>query len=201
MNTWKEECQMVLRELGGHAYLSDIYKKFYEIHTRPIIKNSNACIRDALERGSAESEKFDGTALFYMVEGKSKGHYGLIIQDESEFDLTADDDEFCEGKEMLKLHLTRERNQYIITKSKQRFKREHDGKLFCEICGFDFSEKYGELGIGFIEAHHIKPISEMQADEKTKIEDIVMVCSNCHNMIHRRKPWTTKDKLKCILNE
>ena len=33
-------------------------------------------------------------------------------------------------------------------------------------------------------------------EEKTKIEDIVMLCSNCHSMIHRKKPWTTKDNLK-----
>lgn len=34
MNTWKEECVLVLTQLGGHAYLKDIYKKFLEIHTR-----------------------------------------------------------------------------------------------------------------------------------------------------------------------
>ena len=76
---------------------------------------------------------------------------------------------------------------------------EHNNKLFCEACGFDFSDKYVDLGIGFIEAHHIKPIAKMKQNEKTKIEDIVMLCSNCHSMIHRKKPWTTKDNLKSIL--
>lgn len=199
MNTWKEECIFVLENLGGHAYLKDIYDKFLEIHTRSITKNYKASIRDALEKGSSESEKFTGTALFYMVEGKSKGHYGLIKQDKTTFDLTTDDDEFCERKEMLKLHLIRERNQYLITKAKQKFKIEHNNRLFCEICGFDFTEKYGDLGVDFIEAHHIKPISEMSKDEKTKIEDIVMLCSNCHSMIHRKKPWITKENLKKIL--
>lgn len=199
MKTWKEECVFVLENLGGHAYLKDIYEKFLEIHTRPITKNYEASIRDALEKGSAESEKFEGTALFYMVDGKNKGHYGLLKQNEQSFDLTTDDDEFCEGKEMLKSHLIRERNQYLITKSKQKFKSEHNGKLFCEVCGFDFSEKYGNLGAGFIEAHHVKPVSEMGRNEKTRIEDIVMLCSNCHSMIHRKKPWITKDNLKKIL--
>ena len=199
MNTWKEECVLILEKLGGHAYLKDVYEKFLEIHTRPIIENYKAAIRDTLEKGSSESEKFDGTALFYMVEGKNKGHYGLINQDKATFDLTSDDDEFCEGKELLKLHLMRERNQYLITKAKQKFKIEHNNKLFCEACGFDFVEKYGDLGIGFIEAHHIKPVSEMRHNEKTKLEDIVMLCSNCHSMIHRKKPWTTKDTLKTII--
>lgn len=124
-----------------------------------------------------------------MVEGKNKGHYGLIIQRENSYDLSADDDEFSEGKQFLKLHLSRERNQYLITKSKQKFKAEHNGELYCEVCGFNFYDFYGDLGIDFIEAHHTKPVSKMKPNEKTRFEDIVMLCSNCHSMIHRRKPW------------
>lgn len=103
-----------------------------------------------------------------MIDGKNKGHYGLIEQKNCSLDLTADDDDFSEGKELLKLHLTRERNQYLITRSKQKFRDEHGGRLYCEICGFDFAEVYGDLGNGFIEAHHTKPVSEMKPDEKNK---------------------------------
>ena len=39
----------------------------------------------------------------------------------------------------------------------------------------------------------------MDENEKTSIDDIVMVCSNCHSMIHRKKPWLTIDKIKEIL--
>ena len=169
------------------------------MHRRNVTKNYEASVRDALEKGSAESAKFDGKALFYMVDGKNSGHYGLIEQKQCGLDLTADDDEFSEGKECLKLHLTRERNQYLITRAKQKFKEEHDGRLYCEICGFDFSKVYGDLGNGFIEAHHTKPISEMKPDEKTRVEDMLMLCSNCHSMIHRRKPWATKEDIKRIL--
>lgn len=73
MNTWRDECVLLLENLGGHAYLKDIYEKFVEIHTKPITKNFRASIRDALEKGSTESSNFDGVALFYMVEGKIKG--------------------------------------------------------------------------------------------------------------------------------
>ena len=55
------------------------------------------------------------------------------------------------------------------------------------------------MGEKFIEAHHIKPVSQMDENEKTSIDDIVMVCSNCHSMIHRKKPWLTIDKIKEIL--
>ena len=201
MYTWKEECVFVLEQLGGHAYLRDIYAKFLQVHRREVPKSYKQSIQDALEKGSQESTKFDGKALFYMIDGKNKGHYGLIEQKNCSLDLTADDDEFSEGKELLKLHLTRERNQYLIARSKQKFKDEHGGRLYCEICGFDFAEVYGGLGNGFIEAHHTKPISEMKPDEKTKVEDMLMLCSNCHSTIHRRKPWATKKDIKEILKQ
>ena len=50
MNTWKEECVFVLENLGGHAYLKDIYEKFLKIHTRPVTENYRASIRDTLEK-------------------------------------------------------------------------------------------------------------------------------------------------------
>jgi len=31
------------------------------------------------------------------------------------------------------------------------------------VCGFDFKKVYGELGDGFIEAHHLLPISQKSA--------------------------------------
>lgn len=199
MNTWKEECVMLLENLGGHAYLPDIYNEFLKSHTKNITKNFKASIRDALEKGSEESIKFDGKKLFYMIEGKHKGHYGLINTSKNNFDLTADDDEFVEGKEALKEHIRRERNQLLITRAKQKFKETHNGRLYCEACGFDFTKKYGELGEGFIEAHHSKPVSQMKPNEQTKLEDIVMLCSNCHSMIHRYKPWLYKDDLKKLI--
>lgn len=59
-------------------------------------------------------------------------------------------------------------------------------ELKCEVCGFDFGKTYGELGAGYIEVHHKKPVSD--GERITDInEDLVMLCSNCHRMIHRGK--------------
>ncbi len=60
--------------------------------------------------------------------------------------------------------------------------------LKCKICGFDFSKVYGDIGKGFIEIHHIKPLSSL--DEEVIInpeKDLVPVCANCHRMIHRTR--------------
>lgn len=58
----------------------------------------------------------------------------------------------------------------------------------CMACGFNFEEYYLERGKDFIEVHHTKPVSEL--GENTKVdpaEDLIVLCSNCHRMIHRKK--------------
>ncbi|MBO1198387.1 HNH endonuclease [Staphylococcus simiae] len=78
---------------------------------------------------------------------------------------------------------------------------EIHGKLFCEVCKFEFKEKYSKIiDTDFIEAHHLKPVSEMAENETTNINDIVMLCPNCHRMVHRYRPWIKKkESLKKIL--
>jgi putative restriction endonuclease len=64
----------------------------------------------------------------------------------------------------------------------------------------DFEKKYGERGKDFIEAHHTIPVSEMVPGQNTKVEDIALVCSNCHKILHRTRPWLSMKRLKEILN-
>jgi hypothetical protein len=52
----------------------------------------------------------------------------------------------------------------------------------------DFSERYGEIGKGFIEAHHLRPIASLQEGIAVTYDiaaDFAVLCSNCHRMIHR----------------
>jgi 5-methylcytosine-specific restriction protein A len=59
----------------------------------------------------------------------------------------------------------------------------------CQICGFDFEKRYGDIGTGFIEVHHINPLSASEGCAATDpIKDLLTVCSNCHSMLHRQKP-------------
>ena len=44
-------------------------------------------------------------------------------------------------------------------------------------------ENWGE---NFIEGHHKNPLCERNGQENTKIDDIALVCSNCHRMLHRK---------------
>lgn len=102
---------------------------------------------------------------------------------------------FPEGQSKLRVHVQRERNQALVSTAKRRFKEAH-GHLFCEVCGFDFSDTYGELGDDFIEAHHRVPLSESYDLVETSVDDLAMVCANCHRMLHRTKPWLTVEQLR-----
>jgi predicted HNH restriction endonuclease len=58
----------------------------------------------------------------------------------------------------------------------------------CAACGFNFGLSYGEHGLGFIEVHHLKPVSTLTEETRVDPEnDMSVLCSNCHRMIHRRK--------------
>ena len=108
--------------------------------------------------------------------------------------------EFPEGKIVERMHKARERNNQVIFLAKEKFKKEN-GRLFCQVCGFDFEKTYGNIGKDFIEGHHTIAVSEMSTEHKTKVEDIAMLCSNCHKMIHKKRPWLTMSDIKKLLKK
>ena len=112
--------------------------------------------------------------------------------------VSEDEEEGAEGQVLTRTHRYRERNIKLVKKKKEKILRER-GNLTCEVCGFDFVVRYGERGEGFIECHHTRPVSELKAGEKTKITDLSLVCSNCHRMIHKKKPWLSIEELKALL--
>jgi hypothetical protein len=73
---------------------------------------------------------------------------------------------------------------------------DHYGKR-CIVCGFDFHEFYGSVGDGYIQVHHLKPLSEIrEAYEIDPVVDLRPVCANCHTIIHRRNPPYTIEEVK-----
>lgn len=110
---------------------------------------------------------------------------------------------FSEGKEReaIKKHIWRERSPAVINICKTR--AMENGKLHCECCDFDFHKFYGTIGFDFIECHHILPIAS-GGERKTRPEDLALVCSNCHRMLHRKKDdgkYHTIESLKQLIGE
>lgn len=106
--------------------------------------------------------------------------------------------EFPEGKLVERSHKSRERDSRVIDMAKHNFKIRF-GKLYCQICKFDFEEKYGDLGKDFIEGHHTIAVSEMPPGHKTVPDNIAMLCSNCHRMVHKKRPWLTMEDLDKLI--
>lgn len=106
--------------------------------------------------------------------------------------------DYFEGSPALKLHLSKERNSQLIQHFKQA-KAQKDPNLHCEICGFSFYERYGAIGHKYAEAHHIKPISQLKEETKTSFSDLIIVCSNCHSMLHTANPPLSPKDLKSRL--
>lgn len=205
INVWKQETINSLNDLGGIAHLNDIFNRIIE---RGIVNFSNSktpkrTLSRVLQTYSYSTDYgIDNT--FYSVYGVKahKGIWGLVDKqiNNMRISLSSDDDEFMEGKEIMRQHIMRERNKTLVKKAKDIFKQNHNGKLYCEVCGFDFSEVYGDIGNDFIEAHHVMPISQIKQNKATEVKDLIMLCSNCHSMIHRGNPYLTKEQLISIYN-
>lgn len=66
----------------------------------------------------------------------------------------------------------------------------------CQICGFDFEDKYGNLGKGFIHVHHVTPVSLIGPGYVIDpAKDLIPVCPNCHAMLHRQYPPLMPEQL------
>jgi hypothetical protein len=108
-----------------------------------------------------------------------------------------------EGAErtFLKMHKIRERNATIIAEAKQLAKAA--SKLYCEVCTFDFEREYPAHGDGFIECHHKQPIS-VGGIRTTTVNDLALVCSNCHRMLHKKNlkgEYYTTEQLKELVEQ
>ena len=111
---------------------------------------------------------------------------------------TDEDYQAPEGKILAGYHRYRERN-YGLGRKKKNLVLRKTGVLACEVCGFVFSEKYGPLGQGVIDCHHIVPLAQLKPEQTTKLSDLLLVCPNCHRMLHRGKDAPTLQTLRNII--
>ena len=99
-----------------------------------------------------------------------------------------------EGALRLTSHLCRERSRSLVER-KKRAVFLAKGNLACEACGFDFLQAYGDWGADFCEVHHKVPLAAADAAAPTRLEDLAVICSNCHRVIHRVNPMPSVEGL------
>lgn len=178
-----------LSQLGGEAHLDKIVARVLEIAPEPHPADPGASIRARIQERCAESESFkNGAILFESVYGVSArrgvwrlksdllspNHHDSVL-DGAEAELEAQ-----EGRAVLRIHLRRERSRKLIATFKSSLKN-----FRCEACQEDMGKIYGELGEGYIEAHHRVPVAQIEEGEKTRLTDLAALCANCHRIIHR----------------
>ena len=123
---------------------------------------------------------------YTSVDGPLADHLAQLCGDRTVPGLF-DIDEYVvtEGSQNIRRHLVRERDPEIVREKRRQVIAE-TGRLSCSACSFDFFATYGELGRDFCEVHHLLPMSLRHEETETRLQDLAVVCSNCHRMLHRK---------------
>lgn len=128
---------------------------------------------------------------------------GRVAADQNSFKESNEElfDPFAfEGDQRLVTHKSIERNSTFRLLKISIFKAKN-GSVFCELCGFNFQEKYLFLRENIIEVHHIVPLSEITEATKTRLNDLILLCSNCHFAIHQGDAQENLAKAKILFNK
>lgn len=132
-----------------------------------------------------ERERIDGAWAYRPA---SSTRDGAI----PEFEVSA-----LEGEPRMFLHLRRERDPGIV-RAKRAAARNFQGQLECEACGFVAQNAYPlALSGDLCEVHHRYPLGDLGGESReTRLEDLAILCPNCHRAIHQTRPMMTVDEFR-----
>jgi predicted HNH restriction endonuclease len=171
-----------------------------QLETTPVIDLVNSFgytipIKDRVERGRVQDVQNSVWSLFEPLMkhglGENSSDRHLVDNDELERDF-----EGHEGRLLFRQHRLRERDSRL-TAEKKRHAQLND-QFHCAVCHFSFLRTYGET---YIECHHTMPISK--GERISRLEDLALVCSNCHRMLHRLigDDFPSVDQLRQLIAE
>ena len=106
-----------------------------------------------------------------------------------------------EGKRLFRLHRRREREPGLA-RAKRRQILSQTGRLACEACDNDYQRTYGPAAARVFEVHHLSPLGELDdqdAETETTLDQLALVCANCHRVLHRTRPPVEVTALRAIL--
>lgn len=146
----------------------------------------------AMEVLHSYSIKGDKKGLLSEFNVTSENIFGLL--NELSSDALSNSPIYIEGALTSKFVNAYERNP------KARMKcLEHYGTQ-CAACNFDFEKTYGEAGKGYIEVHHVLPLTSLKKEYVVNpVQDLIPLCANCHAIVHRKNPIFTLTEIKDML--
>ena len=187
-------------ENNRYRYVADTFEGFLAIEDLKHYRRLRNAHHDLIERSAKHRSSAlwphahsPGVIDYLISQGFNLKQPEYLTETEPEVVETADspliDRDYSEitsteGRQRIRQHLARERDSRLAKLKKEQV-TQLTGRLACEVCGFDFRAVYGELGEGFAEAHHDVPLAASEQERKTSLDDLRIVCSNCHRMLHR----------------
>ena len=130
----------------------------------------------------------DAIAVLYLAMEAESSTDGLV-EDPSISAAAA-----VEGGAALATHLRRERSRQL-TEAKRRSHRAEHGQLSCQACGLTETDLPPGIGEGCFEVHHTLPLGQGKGAVVTKLDDLALICANCHRLVHRSSPMLTVHEL------
>jgi hypothetical protein len=165
----------VLKNLGGVAHLSDIYKEYEKVAGNLI----EATIRRTLQQNSSDTKSYNGKVDCFFSEGIGTGIWGL-----RDFEMHPEP----EGQPGIKVsepllkygNHNPSKKQYIVN----RIVRDTALVLSlkglvgsqCQLCSKVIKLPNGKL---YSEGHHIKPLGSKHAGPDI-YTNLIILCPNCH---------------------
>ena len=71
----------------------------------------------------------------------------------------------------------------------------------CLACGVEMGNVYGGIAQGFIEIHHVTPVSQLGAGYRIDpAKDLVPLCPNCHSVTHRCSPPFSVEEIQSLID-
>jgi 5-methylcytosine-specific restriction enzyme A len=73
----------------------------------------------------------------------------------------------------------------------------------CQVCGFHLPEELGDIRKRCIEAHHLTPFQQLDSRPRyiDPKKDFLVVCSNCHRLLHAEDPPMRASHLRALLRD
>ncbi|TGL45981.1 HNH endonuclease [Leptospira perdikensis] len=173
MNTWLEDIKQALKNLNGIAEYKLIYEEVAKIRKDPLPESWQAIIRRTIETSSSDSDAFDKKKdLFFSVEGKGKGIWGLREYANKKIKLAVDINEPNENTTLRhNISVYRIlRDTYLARELKLLYSDQ------CQICTVTLNLNDDQ---SYSEAHHVKPLG-MPHNGPDSSDNLIIVCPNCH---------------------
>jgi len=171
---WIDEILEIYEEFGGIVHYDDVYRRVQERNNMDLAANPNwkAAVRRTVEQHSSDSEAFLGrNDLFYSVEGKGKGIWGLRQFINFSPVINYEDNQEPSPSPRVQFNTYRYLRDTQIAKE---IKREY--KNICQVCEISLNISKNSY---YSEAHHIKPLGQGHNGPDVK-ENLIVLCPNHH---------------------